>query len=143
MLESSPNALYSEKTIVHHLLNASTSKTSVSNICDDTLCEGTIRYRLRNTDLDGIQQSSNEKLKIHAIKIMNRKIDLAIDYTNKSYYGEEESYGDTIKIKLKQETSRFFTYASIYAIVRNKRYTVAVKYIRKGEILKDVIDFLI
>jgi len=28
-------------------------------------------------------------------------------------------------------------------ILRNKRYTLAVKYIRKGETLKDTIDFLI
>ena len=109
-LESASNALYSDRKIVYHLLNAFTSKTSVSNICDNALSKGIIMYRLRNIDLDKIQQSLNEKLKIHSVKTMNRKrIELAIDYTNKSYYGEEESYGDTIKTKPKQGTSRFFT----------------------------------
>ena len=146
-LNSANNVVYNDKTISYHLLNAFVSKTSVSNvsdICDDALCKGTIRYRLRNIDLDEIQQSLNEKLKIHTIKTRNRKrIDLAIDYTNKSCCGNEKNDGNTIKTKSKQETSRFFTYTSIYAIVRNKHYTLAVKYVRKGETLKDTIDFLI
>ncbi|MDR2830977.1 MAG: hypothetical protein LBB45_08100 [Methanobrevibacter sp.] len=33
--QSSPNATYSEKTIVYHLLNAVTSRTIVSNLCVD------------------------------------------------------------------------------------------------------------
>ena len=93
-LESVSNALYSDRKIVCHLLNAFVSKISinnVSNLCDDALCEGTIKYKLRNIDLDGIQQSLNEKLKIHAKKTVPRKqIDLAIDYTDIPYYGKEE-----------------------------------------------------
>ncbi|MDR2830216.1 MAG: hypothetical protein LBB45_04145 [Methanobrevibacter sp.] len=34
-LQSAPNATYSEKTIVYHLLNAVASRTSVSNLCVD------------------------------------------------------------------------------------------------------------
>lgn len=146
-LESAPNVEYSDRTIVCHILNAATSKTSISNVsnlCDDAPSEGTIRNRLSDIDLDEIQQSLNEKLKIHATKTISRKrIDLAIDYVNIPYYGKEKNDGDTIKTKPKQGTSRFFTYASIYVILRNKRYTLAVKYIRKGETLKDTVDFLI
>jgi len=146
-LDSAPNVEYSDKEIVYHLLNASTSRTSVnnvSNLCDTAPCEGTIRYRLGDIDLDEIQQNSNEKLKIHATKtIPNKKIELAIDLTNIPYYGSEKNYGDTIKTKPKQGTSRYFTYATAYVILNNKRYTLALKYIRKGETLKDAVDFLI
>ncbi|MDR2830104.1 MAG: hypothetical protein LBB45_03550 [Methanobrevibacter sp.] len=38
---------------------------------------------------------------------------------------------------------RFFAYASIYVILNNKYYTLAIKYTRKGETLKDTVDFLI
>ncbi|MDR2624171.1 MAG: hypothetical protein LBC39_06365 [Methanobrevibacter sp.] len=55
----------------------------------------------------------------------------------------KKNNGDTIKTKPKQGTSRFYAYASIYLILRNKRYTLGVKYIRKGDTLKDTIDFLI
>ena len=146
-LESAPNVEYSDKEIVYHLLNASTSRTSVSNVsnlCDGAPSEGTIRYRLGDIDLNEIQQSLNETLKIHATKtVPMRRINLAVDYVNIPYYGEEENSGDTIKTRPKQGTSRFFTYASIYLILRNKRYTLAVKYIQKGETLKDTVDFLI
>ena len=145
-LKSAPNTVYNKKTIVYHLLNAAASRTSVnnvSNICVDAPSEGTIRYRLGDLDLDEIQKKTNENLKIHAIKtVPNKRNVFAIDFVNIPYYGKEENSGDTIKTKPKQGTSRFFTYASIYTILRNKRYTLAVKYIRKGETLKDAIDFL-
>jgi putative transposase len=146
-LNSAPNAVYSDRMIVCHLLNACASQTSVNNvsdICIDAPSEGTIRHRLRNLDLNKIQQSLNEKLKIHALKTVPKKCSTwAIDFVNIPYYGKEENDGDTIKTKPKQGTSRFYAYASIYLILNNKRYTLAVKYIRKGETLKDTIDFLI
>ena len=146
-LKSASNTVYNDKTIIYHLLNAAASRTSVnsvSNLCVDAPCEGTIRYRLRNLDLNEILQSLNENLKIHATKTVSRKQnEFAIDFVNIPYYGEEESNGDIIKTKPKQGTSRFYAYASIYLILRNKRYTLAVKYIRKGETLKDTLDFLI
>jgi putative transposase len=146
-LKSSPNTVYNDKTIIYHLLNAAASRTSVnnvSNICVDSPSEGTIRYHLRNIDLNDFQQNLNEKFKIHAIKTVRlKRNEFAVDFTNIPYYGEEENSGDTIKSKPKQGTSRFFTYASIYLILRNKRYTLAVKYIRKGDTLKDTVDFLL
>ena len=146
-LGSSPNTVYNDKTIIYHILNAAVSRTSisnVSNICVDSPSEGTIRYRTRNIDLDDIQQKLNEKFKTHAIKSVCIKWnEFAIDFTNIPYYGEEKNSGDTIKTKPKLGTSRFFTYASIYLILRNKRYTLAIKYIRKGDTLKDTVDFLI
>jgi hypothetical protein len=32
--QSAPNAAYSEKTIIYHLLNLDSSRTTVSNLCD-------------------------------------------------------------------------------------------------------------
>jgi putative transposase len=56
-LKSAPNAIYNDKTIVYHLLNAAASKTSVSNvsnICYNAPSEGTIIYKLKDIDLDEI-----------------------------------------------------------------------------------------
>ena len=108
------------------------------------ISEGTIRYRLRDIDLDDTQQALNDKLKSHAVKTVPRKYNVfAIDFVNIPYYGREKNSGDTIKTKPKQGTSRYFAYASIYLILNNKRYTLALKYVRKGETLKDTVDFLI
>ena len=146
-LDSAPNAEYNDKTIIYHLLNACTSQTSinqVSNICIDGPSEGTIRYRLRNLNLEELQPAINQKLKHNIVKTVHKKTQsFAIDFVNIPYYGEEENKRDTIKTKPKQGTSRFYAYASIYLILSNKRYTLALKYIRQGETLKDTIDFLL
>ncbi|MDR2544736.1 MAG: hypothetical protein LBD03_04190 [Methanobrevibacter sp.] len=52
--------------------------------------------------------------------------------------------GDTIKTKPKHGNSRFFVLCFHYmCILRNKHYTLAVKYIRRGDSLRDTVDFLI
>jgi putative transposase len=71
-----------------------------------------------------------------------RALSFAIDYVLIPFYGEEENEGDTVRSKAKEGTTRFSAYASIYVILRNKRYTLAVKYCRKGEDLTDVIAIL-
>jgi putative transposase len=146
-LNSAPNAKYNDKTISYHLLNACACQTSVnqvSDICVDAPSEGTIRYRLRNLKLDKLQQDLNDKLKIHALKTVPMKFNTwAIDFVDIPFYGKEKNKGDTIKTKPRQGTSRFYAYATIYLILNNKRYTLAVKYIQKGDALKDTVDFLI
>jgi putative transposase len=146
-LNSGPNVDYSDRIIVCHLLNASTSRTSINNIsdlCEDAPSEGTVRYRLRNLEVDTFQENLNENLKIHANETIFRDENIfAIDFVNIPFYGTEENPGDTIKTKPRDGTSRFYAYASIYVILNNKRYTLAVKYIKKGDTLKDTVDFLI
>ena len=67
----------------------------------------------------------------------------AIDFNEIPFYGTESNKDDTRNSRAKKGTTRFFVYATIYVILRNKRYTLAVKYVRKGEKLTDVIDFLL
>jgi putative transposase len=70
-LKFTPNAIYNDKTIVYHLLNAASSKTSVSNICYNAPSEGTIKYKLKDIDLDEIQKSLNEKFKNNNYNFFN------------------------------------------------------------------------
>jgi putative transposase len=146
-LDSGPNSKYSDRDIIYHLLSACTSKISISqlsNLCEDAPTEGDVRYRLRDLDLDELQKAFNDKLKVHALKtISNKNLKVAADLVTLPFYGKEETDGDTIKSKPKEGTSQFYAYASIYVILQNKRYTLAIKYVRKGETLKDIINFLI
>ena len=146
-LDSEPNVDYSDKEIICHLIHASTSQTSVtqvSNSCPDVPSEGAIRNRLRNLDVEEVQRALNQMLKDKVIETLPRRaLTFAIDFVLIPFYGKEENEGDTIKSNARQGTTRFFVYASIYVILNNKRYTLAVKYIRKGESLTDTIDFLL
>jgi putative transposase len=146
-LESNSNAIYSAREIVYPLINACTTQTTVNQITqNDSIgpSEGAIRYRLRNMDLDTVQSSLNKMLKNNILKTLpNSPLPLAIDFVLIPFYGEEENRGDTVRSKARQGTTHFFSYSSIYVIKNKKRYTLAVKYVKEGESLKDTIDFLI
>jgi len=146
-LDSKPNVKYSDRAIICHLINACTSLTTVNQVSQSSsnaATEGTVRYRLRNLNLEEVQRALNQMLKSKAIKTLPRRaLTFAIDFVLIPFYGEEENEGDTVRSKAKEGTTRFFAYASIYVILRNKRYTLAVKYCRKGESVTDVIAFVL
>lgn len=146
-MDANPNAIYSARAIACHIVNAAVSQTTVNQVSKSgskAATEGTIRYRLRNLDLEEVQRAVNQMLKSKAIKTLPRRaLTFAIDYVLIPFYGNEKNEGDTVRSKAKEGTTRFFAYASIYVILRNKRYTLAVKYCRKWESLTDVIDFLL
>jgi len=83
------------------------------------------------------RQSKSEILKV----LIGKDLTFAIDFVNIPFYGEEENKGDAIRTIPRQETTCFYAYATIYLILRNKRYTLSVKYIQQGESLKDTINF--
>ncbi|MFO7968215.1 MAG: ISH3 family transposase [Archaeoglobaceae archaeon] len=143
-LTSKPNTVHSDRSIICSLLNASTTRTTINHVSNSgyRAVEGTVRYRLRDLEVDEVQAKFNQMLKDKAGNLP-KTLKLAIDYVLIPFYGEELDEGDTVRTKAKQGTTRFFAYASIYVIKKNKRYTLALKYCRKGEKLTDVVDFLL
>ena len=57
--------------------------------------------------------------------------------------GQKKAMGIPLKPNLSKELADITAYASIYLILNNKRYTLALKYVKKGETLKDTVNFLI
>ena len=146
-LKAGPNSIYSDKKLLYHILNACISQTSISQVSrfnSKTHTEGTIRARLKSLDLKEVQKKINIMLKKRIIRTLPRTpLKFAIDFNEIPFYGTETNKGDTRKSRAKKGTTKFFVYATIYVILRNKRYTLAVKYVRKCEKLTDVIDFLL
>jgi putative transposase len=146
-LEAGPNSIYSGRQILHHILCAcvtQTSNTQVSEFNHNAPTEGTIRDRLKGLTLEELQEKINIMLKEKVLGTLPaRPLRFAIDFNEVPYYGEEATEGDIRKSRAKKGTTKFFVYATIYVILRNKRYTLAMKYVRKGEKLTDVIDFLL
>jgi putative transposase len=146
-LEAGPNSTYTGRRVLYHLLSACTSQTSISQVSrfnDEAPTEGAVRARLKGLELEEVQERVNLMLKEKALATLPRTpLRFAIDFNRIPFYGEEADEGDTLKSRAKKGTTRFFVYATIYVILRNKRYTLAVKYVRKGEELTDVIDFLL
>lgn len=139
------NVTYSTRIILLHLLNASCCLGSINHIStssENAPTEGAVRHRLKG--LKDIEADVNAMLKELVLKTLpSRPLTFAIDFTPIPYYGDAENEGDVIRTKAKKGTNSFFAYATIYTILRNKRYTLAVKHVRKGEKLTGVIDFLL
>lgn len=146
-LEAGPNSNYSGRQVLYHILSACISQTSISQVSEfnrEAPTEGAIRSRLEALDVEEVQAKVNLMLKERTLCTLPRTpLKFAIDFNHIPFYGEEASKGDTRRSKAKKGTTRFFAYATIYVILRNKRYTLAVKYVRKEEELTSVIDFLL
>jgi len=52
------------------------------------------------------------------------------------YYGDEDETEDLYSLLARRGTTTFHTYATLYARVRKKRYTLAVRQLVPGEIFK-------
>lgn len=146
-LEAGPNSTYSARRILYHILSAGISQTSITQVSmfnSEAPSEGTIRDRLKGLTLGELQGKINHMLKEKVLATLPRTpLKFAIDFNEIPFYGTESNKGDTRNSRAKKGTTRFFVYATIYVILRNKRYTLAVKYVRKDEKLTDVIDFLL
>lgn len=144
-LKAGKNVVYSERTILLHLLNACCCLGSINHIStssENAPTEGAVRHRLKS--LEDVEEDVNAMLKEHVLKTLpSRPLTFAIDFTLIPYYGEAENEGDIVRTMAKKGTNNFFAYATIYTVLRNKRYTLAVKHVRKGETLTGVIDFLL
>ncbi len=144
-LKAGKNATYSTRIILLHLLNACCCLGSINHIStssENAPTEGAVRHRLKG--LEDIEAQVNTMLKEHVLKTLpGRPLTFALDFTLIPYYGDAENDGDVVRTKAKRGTNNFFAYATVYTILRNKRYTLAVKHVRNGESLIDVIDFLL
>jgi hypothetical protein len=133
-LQAGPNSTYTPTQLLHHILSACISRTSISQVSDfndKAPTEGTIRARLIGLELDAVQEKINFMLKKKVTRTISKiPLKFAIDFNELSFYGEEVNDGDTRRSKAKKGTTRFFVYATIYVILRNKRYTLGVKYVR-------------
>jgi len=135
---------YSDKEIICHLIPTSTSQTSVTqvnNSCPDVPRDGAIRNKLKNSGVGDVQLALNQMLKDKVIETLPlRALTFAIDSVFIPFYGKEENEGDTIKCKVGDYQVLCLC---LHLCDRNKCYTLAVKYIRKGESSKYTIDFLL
>lgn len=144
-LRAGKNVTYPARTILLHLLNACCCLGSIYHVSTTSLhapSEGAVRHRLKG--LQSVEEKVNHMLKQHILKTLPRRpLVFAIDYTLVPYYGDALVEGDVVRSRAKQGTCNFYAYATIYTILRNKRYTLGVKYVRKDDELVEVIDYLI
>jgi hypothetical protein len=70
-------------------------------------------------------------------------VEVCVDLHLDPYYGDEEETEVLYSSQAKRGTTTFHAYTTLYARVRNKRYTLAVRQLVAGDTTSDVLaEFL-
>jgi putative transposase len=77
-------------------------------------------------------------------QLLNVKLPAAIDLTEIAYHGQHEEADEWIRrSKAKHGTSHFHVYATLYVVKQNKRYTLALRLVRRSDKMVDVLKHLL
>jgi hypothetical protein len=133
------------------LVFAAASRISVNQACQQLerapsapTVLGALAQQL--SDLDALEDEVNNMLARLVPKgVGKRGCRVAIDLTALPYHGTvDETYQDEVcRSKAKSGTTHFFTYATAYAVVRGRRYTLAVSRVRAHQSMDHVMRTLL
>jgi putative transposase len=100
----------------------------------------------QNDDLESLEIKINR----HFVKLIPKGLGrrgrtVAIDLVKTPYHGtvEPEQKEEVVRTKAEHGTSHFFVYATAYAVVRGRRYTLALYRVRAGEKMEEVVKKLL
>ncbi len=144
------NRQYAVQDINDVLLSAACRNSTIDAICRD-LPQAPSANTVRNAIREALPQNSSElELKLNDTlvatlpkKFLKRGLVCAVDITAISYYGKDHEAAYVRRGKPKAGTSRYYCYASLYTLKRNKRYTLAVTLLSKHEKVLPVLSRLI
>jgi hypothetical protein len=143
---------YGPENIWDVLLAAAVERTTVETICDEM--EGpsanTVRNALKGILPDdegvvGLEASLNEMLVDRLPKqLWAKRLPCASDLVYIPYHGEHEEEDEAIRRgQAKSGTTHFHCYATLYAVKNNKRYTLALTFVRRSDGVLDVLQRLL
>jgi putative transposase len=108
-----------------------------------------IRFHLRNKlEIAWIEKAANKILQGLARPILCGKcLEFAMDITYIPYHGKpKKDDAEIVRSKAKDGTTHFHAYATLYVILLGKRFTLALKYVKKGtsnlEIISHFMDII-
>ena len=106
-----------------------------------------MRYQLGKFELNEVENILNQALPHYVPRSISRRTaahKFAIDLNEHPYHGSPYKDANEIRRgKAKSGTTHFHVYATMYLIKRGKRYTLAIKYVRQGDPLVDVVQALL
>jgi hypothetical protein len=108
------------------------------------LTAGALRYHLRkDVDIGKIEKRTNTILQQIAKKILSGKwLEFAVDIVYLPYHGQHmKDKNEVVRSKAKHGTTHFHAYATLYVIVLGKRFTLAVRYVKKNTSKVEILEF--
>jgi len=138
-LTISINGTLKQKTLIRSLVGMSANKLSVhslSKAVEKVPCETSVRYHLSKVDLDSLLALQSKILTYSNDQILvpGKSYHFAIDFTDDPYYGDIVDVNNdyVIKSKMKDSTTTFYSYVSLYITTKGQRLTLAVLPVKKG-----------
>lgn len=133
------------------LVFAAASRTSVNQACEQlerALSAPTVLGTLAQqcSDLDQLEAQVNDMLaRLVPQGLGKRGCRVAIDLTALPYHGtvDEADQDEVCRSKAKNGTTHFFTYATAYAVIRGRRYTLAICRVRAKQSMDHVLCTLL
>jgi len=141
------NAELDAEDIYEVLVGACADGTSVSTLCkrsEDAPHENSVLYHLRTKfDLETLEQVGNTLLQKDILDVLPEQVEVVADLHLRPYYGDEDDTEGLYHSEAKRGTTAFHAYATLYARVKNKRYTLAVRRLEDGDTASSVLaEFL-
>ncbi len=119
------------------------TRSSVSTLCEkseDSLHQNTVLYHLRKKfDLESVEQTGNTLLQKDILDILPEQVEVVADLHLRPYYGDEDETNGLYHSEAKRGTTAFHAYATLYARVKNKRFTLAVRRLEDGNTASSVL----
>lgn len=129
-LDFAPNAETTSEDIHEVLVDACADGTSISTLCeksDDSPHPNTALYHLREKfDLESVERIGNTLLQKDVLDVLPEQVEVCTDLHLRPYYGDEDETAGLYHSQAKRGTTAFHAYATLYARVTNKCYTLAV-----------------
>lgn len=107
------------------------------------LTAGALRHHLRkDVDIEKIEKRTNTILQQIAKKILSSKwLEFAVDIVYLPYHGQHmKDKNEVVRSKAKHGTTHFHAYATLYVIVLGKRFTLAVRYVKKNTSKVEILE---
>jgi putative transposase len=140
--------------VLRLLVAAAAERSSIESACSETETSPSgnrVREQLEEElpptleELRTLEAAFNEVLVDNLPpRILNRNHQVAIDLVLIPYHGQPDQDEREIRRgKAKQGTTHFHCYATVYVILKNKRYTLALTYVWGDEKVIDVLKRLL
>ena len=141
------NAEVDPADIYEVLVGATADGTSISTLCErseDSPSGNDILYHLgAKFDLSTVKTVGNTLLEEYTLELLPEQVEIVVDFHLRPYYGDEDETDGLYSNEAKRGTTSFHAYATLYARVKNKRYTLAVRRLTDGDTASTVLaEFL-
>ncbi|MGN8217629.1 ISH3 family transposase [Halococcus morrhuae DSM 1307] len=148
-IELGENADIDSEDVWDVLVGATADEDSVSHLCEiseESPHANTILHHLRTKfELEELERIGKTLIQQDILELLpDRPVEVVADLHLRPYYGEEYDSEEELYSSLaKAGTTTFHGYATLYARVRNKRYTLAVRRLTDGDTASSILAELL